>query len=107
MWAENGLQVAVHLVVPHGVEFDQAHVNFDASLNCEQMPSKMLQLLTANRELARVRPPAGLLRNVALEHCHNEWRVSIDPQMTFPLKVLNLCADITSERSLNLIKCTG
>lgn len=93
MRAENGLQVAVHLVVPHGIEFDQAQVNFDASLNCEQMPSKMLQLLTANRELARVRPPAGLLRNVALEHCHNEWRVSIDPQMTFPLKVLNLCAD--------------
>lgn len=76
--------------MPHGLDFDQAQVNFGAPLSCEQSPSKMLKLMTANRELAQVRPPAGLLRNVALEHCHNEWRLSIDPQMLFPLKVLYL-----------------
>ncbi|XP_059479145.1 uncharacterized protein LOC132198883 isoform X3 [Neocloeon triangulifer] len=78
-------RASVHLVVPHDSGIMQSPVDEGNSVDCGQKASEILRIITAGRELAKLEgPPAGLLRNVALEHCHNEWRASIEPQMQFP-----------------------
>ncbi|XP_065339583.1 uncharacterized protein LOC135939238 [Cloeon dipterum] len=79
-------KASVHFIVPHGQSLDQnvAETAGPLNLDCRHSAGEVLQAITAGRQLKLARPPAGMLRNVGLEHCHNEWRASIDPHMLFP-----------------------